>query len=68
MIFSLTAQKKDIHDPLVIKELASIIGDEERLEYLFLLTVCDVRATNPNLWNSWKERLFKDLYQLTKMP
>ena len=66
LIFSLTAQKKDIHDPLVIKELASIIGDEERLEYLFLLTVCDVRATNPNLWNSWKERLFKDLYQLTK--
>ena len=66
LIFSLTAQKKDIHDPLVIKELAEIIGDEERLEYLFLLTVCDVRATNPNLWNSWKERLFKDLYQLTK--
>ncbi len=66
LIFSLTAQKKDIHDPLVIKELIEIIGDEERLEYLFLLTVCDVRATNPNLWNSWKERLFKDLYQLTK--
>ncbi|HJL79523.1 MAG TPA: [protein-PII] uridylyltransferase, partial [Gammaproteobacteria bacterium] len=61
LIFSLTAQKKDIHDPLVIKELIEIIGDEERLEYLFLLTVCDVRATNPNLWNSWKERLFKDL-------
>jgi len=66
LIFSLTAQKKDIHDPLVVKELAEIIGDEERLEYLYLLTVCDVRATNPNLWNSWKERLFKDLYQLTK--
>ena len=66
LIFSLTAQKKDIHDPLVIKELAEIIGDEERLEYLFLLTVCDVRATNPSLWNSWKERLFRDLYQFTK--
>lgn len=66
LIFSLTAQKKDIHDPLVVKELAEIIGDEEKLEYLYLLTVCDVRATNPNLWNSWKERLFKDLYHLTK--
>ena len=66
LLFSLTAQKKDIHDPLVIKELAEIIGDEERLEYLFLLTVCDVRATNPSLWNSWKERLFRDLYQFTK--
>ena len=32
LIFSLTAQQKDILDPLVIKELASIIGDEERLE------------------------------------
>jgi len=66
LLFSLTAQKKDIHDPLVIEELAEIIGDEVRLEYLFLLTVCDVRATNPSLWNSWKERLFKDLYQFTK--
>ena len=66
LIFSLTAQKKDIYDPNVIEELAKIIGDESRLDYLYLLTVSDVRATNPSLWNSWKERLFNDLYRLTK--
>lgn len=66
LIFSLTAQKKDIYDPNVIEELAKIIGDENRLDYLYLLTVSDVRATNPGLWNSWKERLFNDLYKLVK--
>ena len=66
LVFSLTAQKKDIYDPNVIRELALLIGDELRLDYLYLLTICDVRATNPNLWNSWKKRLFDDLYLLTK--
>ena len=66
LVFSLTAQKKDIYDPNVIRDLALLIGDELRLDYLYLLTVCDVRATNPNLWNSWKKRLFDDLYLLTK--
>jgi len=66
LVFSLTAQKKDIYDPNVIRELALLIGDELRLDYLYLLTVCDVRATNPNLWNSWKKRLFDDLYLLIK--
>lgn len=66
LVFSLTAQKKDIYDPNVIRDLALLIGDELRLDYLYLLTVCDVRATNPTLWNSWKKRLFDDLYLLTK--
>ena len=66
LVFSLTAQKKDIYDPHVIEEFSKIIGDESRLDYLYLLTVSDVRATNPSLWNSWKERLFNDLYRLTK--
>ena len=66
LVFSLTAQKKDIYDPNVIRDLALLIGDELRLDYLYLLTVCDVRATNPTLWSSWKKRLFDDLYLLTK--
>jgi len=63
---SLTAQKKDISDPTVIREFAEKIGDEQHLDYLYLLTVADVRATNPELWNSWKAQLFEGLYQLTK--
>ena len=63
---SLTAQKKDINDPDVIREFAQLIGDEAHLDYLYLLTVADVRATNPKLWNNWKSQLFAETYKLTK--
>ena len=66
LILSTTAQKKDIGDPDVINEFAALVGDSEHLDYLYLLTVADVRGTNPKLWNSWKASLFTDLYELTK--
>ncbi len=65
LALSTTAQKKDIGDPDVINEFAAFTGDELHLDYLYLLTVADVRATNPKLWNSWKATLFHDLYELT---
>ena len=66
LALSMTAQKKDIHDPDVINEFATLVGDPLHLDYLYLLTVADVRATDPKLWNSWKAQLFFDLYQLTR--
>lgn len=63
---SLTAQKRDISDPAIINEFAALLGDEVHLDYLYLLTVADVRGTNPKLWNSWKAQLFEELYNLTK--
>ncbi len=65
LLLSMTAQKKDLGDPDVINEFAGIVGDQAHLDYLYLLTVADVRGTNPKLWNSWKATLFHDLYQLT---
>ena len=65
LILSTTAQKKDIGDPDVINEFASIVRDPLHLDYLYVLTVADVRGTNPKLWNSWKANLFRDLYELT---
>ncbi len=65
LALSTTAQKKDIGDPDVINEFASLVGDTLHLRYLYVLTVADVRATNPKLWNSWKAKLFYDLYELT---
>jgi [protein-PII] uridylyltransferase len=62
---SLTAQKKDLNDPNVITEFARLVGDRIHLDYLYALTVADVRGTNPQLWNSWKDSLFWDLYQST---
>ncbi len=66
LALSMTAQKKDIHDPDVINEFAMLVGDPLHLDYLYLLTVADVRGTDPKLWNSWKAQLFYDLYVLTR--
>jgi len=63
LIFSLTAQKKDISDPQVILDFARTVGDQTHLEYLYVLTVADVRGTNPKLWNSWKASLFTEFYE-----
>ena len=65
LALSMTAQKKDISDPEVINAFAELVGDQRHLDYLYLLTVADVRGTNPKLWNSWKATLFRDLYEHT---
>jgi [protein-PII] uridylyltransferase len=66
LTLSLTAQKKDISDPEIIREFANVVGDEKHLDHLYLLTVADVRATNPKMWNNWKAQLFQETYELTK--
>ena len=65
LALSTTAQKKDIGDPDVVSEFAALVGDQAHLDFLYVLTVADVRGTNPKLWNSWKASLFRDLYDLT---
>ena len=60
------SQKKDISDMGTIEEFASLAKTTERLDYLYLLTVNDIRATNPALWNGWKHELLRDLFILTR--
>jgi [protein-PII] uridylyltransferase len=66
LLLSLTAQKKDLNDPNVINEFARTVGDQTHLDYLYVLTVADVRGTNPKMWNSWKDTLFSELYHATR--
>ncbi|MDH5738433.1 MAG: [protein-PII] uridylyltransferase, partial [Gammaproteobacteria bacterium] len=66
LIMSSTAQRKDISDPKVIHDFARLVQDQVRLDYLYALTVADINATNPELWNSWRASLMHQLYQETK--
>ncbi|WP_151867499.1 [protein-PII] uridylyltransferase [Acinetobacter soli] len=66
LLMSLTAQKKDISDPDVIKEFAEKLGDMEHLDYLYTLTVADINATNPKLWNTWRASLMRQLYTYSR--
>ncbi|NNJ96693.1 MAG: [protein-PII] uridylyltransferase [Gammaproteobacteria bacterium] len=65
LIMSITAQRKDISDPEVIADFAEKVNSLRNLDYLYLLTMSDIRATNPKQWNSWKDKLLIELYNKT---
>ena len=62
LLMSMVAQRKDISDPEVIFAFANEMGSLAHLDNLYLLTMCDIRATNPKQWNSWKDNLLSELY------
>ncbi|MGB2082288.1 MAG: [protein-PII] uridylyltransferase, partial [Psychrobacter sp.] len=66
LLMSITAQKKDISDPEVVTIFSDLIGNVTHLNHLYVLTVADMNATNPQLWNSWRATLMKQLYSQTR--
>ena len=62
---SLTAQRRDITDPETLREFCEIVGTQTRLDYLYLMTIADIAATSPKLWNNWKGSLLWELYTIT---
>jgi [protein-PII] uridylyltransferase len=63
---SLFAQSRDLNDPKTIKDFADIVQSPERLKLLLILTVADIRAVGPGVWNGWKGQLLRTLYYETR--
>jgi len=65
LLMAMTSQRCDLSDYEVIRRFAEQVGDIERLNYLLVLTVADIAAVGPAIWNDWKGALLQELYQAT---
>ncbi|MFQ5344533.1 MAG: [protein-PII] uridylyltransferase [Mariprofundus sp.] len=65
LLMAVKSQRFDLSDPEVISAFALRVGDLERLKYLLLLTVADIAAVGPNVWNDWKGTLLREIYHAT---
>jgi len=62
LVMSDFAQKRDVADPATIAAFARIVENPERMRLLLVLTVADIRAVGPGVWNGWKGQLLRELY------
>jgi [protein-PII] uridylyltransferase len=62
LTMSMIAQSRDLADRRTILDFARIVQSPERLKMLLVLTVCDIRAVGPGVWNGWKGQLLRTLY------
>lgn len=67
LTMSMIAQSRDLSDPKTIKDFAETVQSLERMRYLVVLTVCDIRAVGPGVWNGWKGQLLRTLFYETEL-
>ncbi|MGK6316127.1 [protein-PII] uridylyltransferase [Neorhizobium sp. DT-125] len=67
LIMSMTAQTRDLHDRKTITDFAEKVQSMDRLKLLLILTICDIRAVGPGVWNGWKGQLLRTLYYETEL-
>jgi [protein-PII] uridylyltransferase len=66
LVMSDFAQKRDVGDPATVAAFAAIVDTPERLRLLLVMTVADIRAVGPGVWNGWKGQLLRELYGATE--
>ena len=64
---STIAQSRDLSDPRTIETFSAIVQTLERLKLLLVLTVCDIMAVGPGVWNGWKGQLLRTLFWETEI-
>jgi [protein-PII] uridylyltransferase len=62
LVMSDTAQRRDLADPKTVRDFVGIVQSPEMLRLLLVLTVADIRAVGPGVWNGWKGQLLRELY------
>jgi [protein-PII] uridylyltransferase len=62
LVMSDTAQRRDISDPKTVRDFIETVQSPEMLRLLLVLTVADIRAVGPGVWNGWKGQLLRELY------
>lgn len=62
LVMSDTAQRRDVSDPKTVRDFVALVQSPEMLRLLLILTVCDIRAVGPGVWNGWKGQLLRELY------
>ncbi len=67
LTMSMVAQTRDLNDRKTIADFAEKVRSLERLKMLLVLTVCDIRAVGPGVWNGWKGQLLRILYHETEI-
>ncbi len=67
LTMSMIAQTRDLHDRKTIEDFAEVVQSLDRLRLLLVLTVCDIRAVGPGVWNGWKGQLLRTLYGETEL-
>ena len=63
LLLSSTAFKRDLADPKTIEDFVQQVQSPERLRLLLILTVVDIRAVGPGVWNEWKRTLLRTLFE-----
>jgi [protein-PII] uridylyltransferase len=66
LTMSKVAQSRDLNDRKTILDFAAIVQSLERLKMLTVLTVADIKAVGPGVWNGWKSQLLRTLYYETE--
>ena len=67
LTMSTVAQGRDLADPKTIQDFSEVVQEVSRMRYLLVLTVCDIRAVGPGVWNGWKGQLLRTLYHETEL-
>ncbi|MAS07664.1 MAG: [protein-PII] uridylyltransferase [Ahrensia sp.] len=67
LTMSTVAQSRDLSDRKTIDDFVAVVQTVQRLKLLVILTVCDIRAVGPGVWNGWKGQLLRTLYSETEL-